>query len=249
MKILITGGRSEMAAALAARQIGFGNQVVVTASSQESADGVRAMYAARNLAVDVVVFPLDPTIPPSFDLEAVLDAGVDALVLNAAPPIKRFKLAHLYTPDEVHSQISLNVEGNVRLVQRVLPGMIAKSFGRLVFVSSAMVATGTTKHGLYCLSKGAMEAFFFNLAVDYGKKNILANVLRPGIVRTERTRRFWKRPAYVEKARRLIPQGVLGEPAQIAEAFDPLLSPTSYMTGSVVTVSGGLPLMNLGGTD
>lgn len=35
----------------------------------------------------------------------------------------------------------------------------------------------------------------------------------------------------------------MGEPTQVAEAIDPLLSKTSFMTGSVVTVSGGLPLM------
>ena len=80
-----------------------------------------------------------------------------------------------------------------------------------------MVSSGTSRHGLYCMTKSAMEALFLNLAVDYGRHNVLANVLRPGIVRTERTKRFWRRPSYQEKANRMIPQGKLGEPAQIAE--------------------------------
>lgn len=41
----------------------------------------------------------------------------------------------------------------------------------------------------------------------------------------------------------IIPQGRMGETDQVAEALDPLLSQTSFMTGSVLTVSGGLPLM------
>lgn len=246
MKILITGGRSAIAQALAARQIAQGHEVVVTASSVASAAEVTKLYAARKIAADVVTFPLDPSALFHESLEAVLEEGVDALVLNASPPIKRFKLAHQFSTEEIREALAVNVEGNVRLVQRVLPQMTRRRFGRLVFVSSAMVATGTSRHGLYCMTKSAMEAFFVNLAVDYSAKNVLANVLRPGIVKTERTARFWKKEGYLEKAK-VIPQGALGEPEQIAEVFDPLLSKTSYMTGSIVTVSGGLPLMKLGG--
>jgi 3-oxoacyl-[acyl-carrier protein] reductase len=249
VKILITGGRSQIGTALAERQIRLGHRVVVTASDAEGAERLRASYRELGVAADVVVFPLDPKLPLGDDLEAVVADGVDALVLNASTPIKRFKLVHRFSDEEIHEALALNVEGNLRLLRKVLPGMIERKFGRLVFVSSAMVASGTSRHGLYCMTKSAMEALVLNVAVDYGRHNVLANVLRPGVVRTERTKRFWRRPAYQEKAARMIPQGKLGEPAQIAEAFDPLLSPTSYMTGSILTVSGGLPLMNLSGGD
>jgi 3-oxoacyl-[acyl-carrier protein] reductase len=249
VKILITGGRSQIGTALAERQLRLGNRVIVTASSAEGAAVLRASYAELGVAAEVVVFPLDPELPLGGDLEACLREGIDALVLNASTPIKRFKYVHRLTREEIHESIALNIEGNLRLLREVLPGMMERKFGRLVFVSSAMVSSGTSRHGLYCMTKSAMEALFLNVAVDYGRHNILANVLRPGIVRTERTKRFWRRPAYREKAERMIPQGKLGEPAQVAECFDPLLSPTSYMTGSILTVSGGLPLMNLSRAD
>ena len=81
------------------------------------------------------------------------------------------------------------------------------------------------------------------MAVDYSANNILSNIVRVGLIKTSRTEQFWKRPAYQEKMAQINPQGMMGEAAQVAEAMDPLLSKTSFMTGSVVTVSGGLPLM------
>lgn len=248
MRLLVTGGRSEIAIALVERQLRLGHEVLVTASSEASARDVRALYEARGLSARAVVYALDPEIPIGEDLEAEFDRGVDALVLAASTPVKRLKVAHRLGGDEVRDALRLNVEGNVRLVVRALPGMIERRFGRIVFVSSVMAVTGASRHALYGMTKSAMESFVVSVAVDYGKQNVLANVLRPGIVRTERTRRFWKRSSYVAKAERLVPQGAIGEPAQIAEAFDPLLSPTSYMTGSIVTVAGGLPLFDLRGT-
>jgi 3-oxoacyl-[acyl-carrier protein] reductase len=145
--------------------------------------------------------------------------------------------------DEIQSVLSQDVVGNLRLLQAVLPGMIERRFGRLVLISSMTVPMGSGRYGLYSLSKGALESLFLNLAVDYGSYNILSNIVRPGTIRTQRTKRFWSREKYVEKVNAFIPQGAMGTPAQVAEALDPLLSATSYMNGSVVAVSGGLPLV------
>ncbi|MBX7098314.1 MAG: SDR family oxidoreductase [Myxococcaceae bacterium] len=246
-RLLITGGTSQIAMALAARQAALGRDVTVTASKEEGVEPLRRRYAEARIPAAVVAFDLDPAVPYGRALQELLGSGVDALVLNAAPPVKRFRRVHQFPAKEIDEALSLNVVGNFRLLQAVLPGMAQRRFGRLVFVSSAMVQQAASRHALYALTKSAVESLFTSVAIEYAAKNVFANVVRPGIIRTERTRRFWKNPEYLERAQRLIPAGALGRPEQVAEAFDPLLSETSYLNGSVLTVGGGLPILNLAG--
>jgi NAD(P)-dependent dehydrogenase (short-subunit alcohol dehydrogenase family) len=79
--------------------------------------------------------------------------------------------------------------------------------------------------------------------VDYGADNVLANIVRLGIFRTPRTEEFWTREKYARRAMAVIPQGGLGDPGSIPEAIHPLLCANQYINGSILTISGGLPLV------
>jgi 3-oxoacyl-[acyl-carrier protein] reductase len=125
--------------------------------------------------------------------------------------------------------------------------MVERKFGRVVFVSSLSVAQGTSRFPYYCAAKSALEGLFINLGVDYGEHNVFFNIVRPGIIATERTKRFWKRSHYLKTLEKVIPVMKLGQAPQVAEALDPLLSPTGYMNGSTITVSGGLPMLRSAG--
>lgn len=244
MKLLITGGRSDIAFALAQRQVEAGNTVTVTSSTPATTEECRKRYKAAGLSVKVVTLNLaDPDDSASVEGKKVLESGIDALILNSWTRVPELKLFHEFTLKEIESEIEANVRGNLWVLRHTLPKMIEKSFGRIIFVSSVSVV-GTSKYGLYGMGKSAIEGMIMNLAVDYGKYNILSNVVRPGIVKTERNQAFWEREGYVARVTKIIPRKELGEPDQIAEAFDPLLSKRSYINGSIVTVSGGLPLIS-----
>ena len=247
MKLLITGGSSDISQALTKRRLKMGDQVIITASTDKSLKETLKVYQDAGLKVTGLVFDLADPSASKTDLEALLEKGLDGVILNAASRVTQLRRFHENAEKQFDAYVSENILGNTWLLRQVLPSMIENKFGRLVFISSISAVTGMSKYGAYCLSKAAIEGLFFNLAVDYAESGILCNIVRPGIIKTSRTRRFWKNEEYVTRARRIIPQDALGEPDQVAEVLDPLLSKTSYMNGSVITVSGGLPLIRTHG--
>jgi NAD(P)-dependent dehydrogenase (short-subunit alcohol dehydrogenase family) len=243
VKVLITGGNSRVAQAIAEDRIVRGDTVVLTASSAVSLEALRDTCRKRALGASCVLFDLRDPDAPSSGLEEALRAA-DGLVLNAATPVRTRRRFHEVAAEEVSASIDADIKGNLSLLRRALPGMVERRFGRIVFVSSVSVVMGTARYGAYCLTKSALEALMLNLAVEYGAHNVLSNTLRLGLLKTPRTEPFWSRERYARAAAALVPQGRLGEVDAIPEAIHPLLSPQQYVNGSVITVAGGLPLLN-----
>lgn len=246
MKLLITGGSSDIAKAIIRRRHAQGDEIILTCSAAASLEKTLAALESEGIRASGFVFDLSNPGAASEAKERALAGGIDAVVLNACSRLERRRPFHQIGERESREFIDENIHGNLWLLRRVLPAMVDARFGRLVFISSLSAAAGTSRYGIYCLAKSALEGLFLNLAVDYGRHGITANVIRPGVIKTERTRKFWEDEAYVEKASRAIPQAALGKPESVAEALDPLLSANSYMNGSVVHVTGGLPLLRIG---
>jgi 3-oxoacyl-[acyl-carrier protein] reductase len=247
MKILITGGSSEIALAFAKRRASQGDEIFLTTSDRKNTAALIESYKSEGVAAKVFAYDLSNPSDFKEELAAIQAEGLHALVLNAFQRTPKLVHFHELPDSTLREYIDANIHGNLELIRSVLPGMVERKFGRLVFISSGSVTNGTSRYGAYCLAKAALEGLFLNLAVDYGEFGILSNIIRPGIIATERNQRFWKRSHYVDRMNALIPQMSIGSPDQVAEALDPLLSATSYMNGSVVTVSGGLPLMRSAG--
>jgi 3-oxoacyl-[acyl-carrier protein] reductase len=242
MKLLITGGSSEIAMAIAQRRSQLGDEVTITASSASSLEETLADYKKAQLSVKGMVFNLSDPSASERDF-----SGFDSVVLNAATRTVKLRKFTDWDEKAGSEYLRTNIDGNLWLLQRAIPGMVERKFGRVVFVSSLSALQGTSRFAFYCAAKAAIEGLFLNLAVDYGEENVYFNIVRPGVIATERTKRFWKRSHYLEKMQEIIPSKALGAPSQVAEALDPLLSVTSYMNGTSITVSGGLPLLRSAG--
>jgi 3-oxoacyl-[acyl-carrier protein] reductase len=243
MNILITGGSSDIAQAIAKRRLQFGDKVTITSSSPESLERTLAHYQQQNMPVSGLVYNFANPEASKEQLEQLLQEPLDGIILNAFTRVSQLRKLHALSYPALRTYIDENLHGNIWLLHQLLPSLLANKFGRLILVSSLSAITGTSRYGAYCATKAALEGLFLNLAVDYSANNILSNILRVGLIKTSRTEQFWSRPAYQEKMGQIIPQGMMGETSQVAEALDPLLSKTSFITGSVITVSGGLPLM------
>ncbi|WP_298627285.1 SDR family NAD(P)-dependent oxidoreductase [uncultured Legionella sp.] len=244
MNLLITGGSSDIAQAIAKRRLEMGDSIIITASSEQSLNQTLELYHQKKMKVSGFVY--DFTQPESCekDLETLLQNPIDGLVLNAFTRVSQLRKLHALPFNSIRTYIDNNINGNIWLIQKILSSMLLNKMGRLVLISSLSSVTGTSRYPAYCAAKAALEGLFLNLAVDYSSRNILSNIVRVGLIKTSRTEQFWTNPLYQEKVAKIIPQGSMGEPAQVAEAMDPLLSKTSFITGSVLTVSGGLPLMS-----
>jgi 3-oxoacyl-[acyl-carrier protein] reductase len=246
MKIFVTGGSSEIAAAVIRRQVSAGHEIMATASSEDSLEGMLALYSSERIPIQGCVLDLAQPEAASTDVSRFLDKA-DAVILIASSKAQKLRRFHEYKDEQMELALATDIRGNLWLLKRALPGMVERRFGRLVYFSSVSVASGMSRYPLYNLVKAGMEGLFLNLAVDYGEYNILSNTVRPGIIATRRNRRYWSRESYVKKMERTIPQGRLGNPDQVAEVIDVLLSPSSYVNGAVLPVSGGLPMIRTEG--
>jgi NAD(P)-dependent dehydrogenase (short-subunit alcohol dehydrogenase family) len=91
------------------------------------------------------------------------------------------------------------------------------------------------------LSKAADMQLARNIAVEWGAKNIRANCIAPGLVRTDFARALWENPDICRKRTRQTPLQRIGEPDEIAGAAVFLAAPSgSFTTGQTFVIDGGI---------
>jgi 2-hydroxycyclohexanecarboxyl-CoA dehydrogenase len=186
----------------------------------------------------------EPAICDVTDLAAVREmvsqAGqVDILVNNAGIPLSGFTMRAFVDEDPADWQafINLNVYGPMNCTHAVLPGMIARGWGRVITISSESARVGDRRLAVYAASKGAGPAFMRSLAKEVGRNGITCNSLslatqnNAGLDESsDMTLRQLK--AYA------IPR--LGHGSDVAAAIAWLTSDGgSWVTGQTIPVNGG----------
>jgi NAD(P)-dependent dehydrogenase (short-subunit alcohol dehydrogenase family) len=113
--------------------------------------------------------------------------------------------------------------------------------GNIVNVSSIAAKTGSPNEYVhYAASKAAVESFTVGLAKEVAAQQIRVNAVSPGITHTE-IHALSGEPNRADRIASKIPMQRAAEASEIAEAVAWLLSPaSSYMTGAIVPVAGGL---------
>lgn len=170
--------------------------------------------------------------------------GCDVLVNNACSHAALKKL-HDIRPAHWDDFVSANLGGVFRLCRLLLPGMVERTWGRVINVGSLTSELGSSHYGEYAAVKAALVGLTRNLAVDYGRHGVTANVVQPGFVATERFE-----AAAPPRLREAFVQATslkrIGKPEEVADVVVFLASErASYVTGAVVQVGGGAGLNNL----
>ncbi|MDX6749557.1 acetoacetyl-CoA reductase [Geminicoccaceae bacterium 1502E] len=162
---------------------------------------------------------------------------VDVLVNNAG--ITRDTTLHKMTAEQWQSVIRTNLDSVFNLSRLVIEGMRARSFGRIITISSINGQKGQFGQSNYAAAKAGVVGFSKSLAQENAAKGITVNVVAPGYIGTEMVRAV---PEDVLKAKILpqIPVGRLGEPEEVARCVTFLASEDAgFITGSTITINGG----------
>ena len=135
--------------------------------------------------------------------------------------------------------LATNLTGVFLLTQAVIKGMVRKRYGRIVNVTSVVGLMGNAGQANYAASKAGLVGLTMSVARELASRNITCNAVAPGFIATAMTDRMTD--AAREGLSGQIPLERLGTPDDVAAAVAFLASDeASYVTGTVVNVSGGL---------
>ncbi|MFW3169283.1 SDR family NAD(P)-dependent oxidoreductase [Geodermatophilus sp. CPCC 206100] len=240
--VLVTGGGSGIGAGVARHLVGRGARVTV---SGRRADKVQAV--ADELGAACLAVPADVTV--AGDRERLLAAavahggGLDTLV-NAAGNMYRGALDAL-DEQQMLDLYAANVVGPVQLSGLALPELRARR-GSIVFFGSVHTQRAFPGASPYAATKGALEALTGVLAAELGPQQVRVNCIRPGAVYTEINERAGlgtpeEAHARLQSLGAAHALGRIGTVEEVAEAVA-YLAGAEWVTGSILTVDGGLAL-------
>ena len=238
---VVTGSSRGIGRAIAERLGEHGAKVVVSSRKPDACEVVAA--GIRERGGEAMVIPCH--IAHKEALQALADrtvaawGGIDVLVCNAA--VNPYLGPAAGASDEVYERVmGANVRSNFWLCNMVLPGMAARGGGSVIIISSIGGLRGSAQLGLYAISKAADMQLARNICVEWGPRNIRANAIAPGLVRTDFARALWEDPALYRKRTKDTPLQRIGEPDEIAGAAVFLASAAgSFMTGQTLVIDGG----------
>lgn len=235
---IVTGGTRGIGAAVT-RRLAAADVDVVAVYRGDAA-------AARALAVES-----DRIIPTQVDIaEAVACADLvrsvvaehgrlDHLVNNAGLLVEAASVDT--DPADWERVVSVNLSAAFHLCRAAIPVMRSAGFGRIVNVSSVTAVMGSAAEAAYGAAKAGLHGLTRSLARETASAGITVNCVVPGVFDTDMTAAMPERTQ--QAILRMIPVGRRGHPDELARAVAFLLAEDAgYLTGSVLTVDGGLSM-------
>jgi 3-oxoacyl-[acyl-carrier protein] reductase len=236
---LVTGASRGIGEAIAKRLAAEGASVVAAARSADALGRVVSEIAAAGGKASALALDLsDPSSLESGVKTALATHGeIHVLVNNAG--ITDDNLILRMSREAWDRVLSTNLTGVFLLTQAVVKGMVRKRYGRIVNVTSVVGIMGNAGQANYAASKAGLIGLTKSVARELASRNITCNAVAPGFVATAMTDTMTD--VARERLSGQIPLERLGTPEDVAAAVAFLASEeASYITGTVVNVSGGL---------
>jgi 3-oxoacyl-[acyl-carrier protein] reductase len=228
---LVTGASRGIGQAIALELARAGASVVVGyRSGRDEGEALAAEIGGRAVHADVS--------QPEDAARLVGEAGdLDILVNNAG--LTRDGVLARMSDEDWRAVIETNLSSVFYTCRAVTRGMMKRRAGSIVNVSSIVGVRGNWGQSNYAASKAGIIGFTKSLAQELGSRNVRANVVAPGYVKTQLTEVI---PEDAKtKMLGLTPLGRFGDPEDVAGAVRFLCSEeASFITGGVLLVDGGL---------
>ena len=242
--VLVTGGARGIGFAIAQRLAEEGSVVGVldldVANAEAAAEKLRASGArAAAYAADIADFAAVERVVSAFEHEC---GGIFGLVNNAGWDRPAQKFAET-DPASWKRIIDVNLYGPLHVTRAVLPRLLARSAGRVVFIASDAGRVGAGREAVYSGCKGGVIAFAKAVAREVARTGVTLNCVAPGPTDTALFAGVDPTGKLQQALARGVPMGRIGQPDDLAGAVAFLLSDDAgFVTGQTLSVSGGLTM-------
>lgn len=188
-------------------------------------DGVRAVALGADLS--------DPRSPAQLvDVAEQALGAVDILVANAGAGQRQ--ALHEIALEDWQAVVDVNLRAPFLLTQRVVPGMVERGWGRILYTSSVAAFTGGVVGAHYAASKAGLHGLLHHVAARVAASGVTVNAIAPALITgTEML------PGSSAELEQLVPSRRLGVPEEVADLAVAVLA-NPYMTSQVVGLDGGI---------
>ncbi|MFL2099524.1 SDR family NAD(P)-dependent oxidoreductase [Desemzia sp. FAM 23991] len=231
----VTGGTSGIGEFTAKAFAEQGAKVIVAGRDEE--DGTRIVKEMEEKGGQGLFVTLDITEKEDIkqSVEKTLDAfGTIDVLVNSAGIHDSYDTV-LDTDEESYDKLmDINVKGPFLMTKEILPILLEKGKGTIINVGSQATFVAGPGGSAYVTSKHAIEGFTKQLAYDFGKKGIKANLIAPGFIETPMTE------GIEDDRLKDIPAQRAGRPEEVAALAVFLASDESdYIQGTSIKIDGG----------
>lgn len=213
---------------------------------------------AKNLSTDYNIIIASRTSENLSGLNIIhitFDASTDTLDLSSLPEIidgfvycpgsinlKPFKNLKI---EQFQQDLEINYLYMVKVFQTILPKLLVSPQASIVLFSSVAAATGMPFHSSIAGAKAAVEGFGKAIAAEFAPK-IRVNIIAPSITNTPLADKLLNSEAKTDRAAERHPLKKVGQPKDIAQMAQFLLSDNaSWITGQVFHIDGGMSTLNI----
>ncbi len=231
---IVTGGARGIGYACAARLLTSGAAVTLW-----DRDGLTLDRAARELAKlgTVSTSVVDVTGERTIEIAMAATGPVDILVNNAGITGPN-ATAWEYPPDSWRKVIDIDLTGAFLCLRAIVPGMLARKYGRIVNMASVAGKEGNPNAAAYSAAKAGLIALTKSLGKELAGTGVIVNCVTPAAAKTDLFEQMTKQ--HIDYMRSKIPMGRFVAIEEIAALVAWLCSEEcSFSTGAVFDISGG----------
>ena len=236
---LVTGASRGIGEAIAKRLGAEGATVLAAARSADALARVVGEIEAAGGRASAVALDLADSASIDSAVKGALAAHGEIGVLVNNAGVTEDNLVLRMNRESWDRVLATNLTGVFLLTQAVVKSMVRKRYGRIVNVTSVVGLMGNAGQANYAASKAGLVGLTKSVARELASRNITCNAVAPGFIATAMTEKMTDAARQALSAQ--IPLERLGAPDDVAAAVAFLASDeASYVTGTVVNVSGGL---------
>jgi acetoacetyl-CoA reductase len=237
---VITGGMGGLGESISTKMADAGYKVVVTYSPSNTKfkawlDEMKGKgYAFGAYPVDVASYEDSAAKTQQIEKEC---GQIDILVNNAG--ITRDMTFKKMTKADWDAVMRTNLDSCFNMTKQVMDGMLERSWGRVINVSSVNGQKGAFGQTNYSAAKAGIHGFTKALALEVARKGVTVNTISPGYIGTKMVTAIPKE-ILDSKILPQIPVGRLGKPEEIAGLIIYLCSEeAAFVTGANISINGG----------